>query len=215
MQRAILWSEVQKRGRENCEIYSIILRYIEIEFQTTLQWDMTGFPVEILARLCKIFCTLLQTTLQRVRIHDTALQASRSAITPTEGQFVLRLCVMYQQSSLQLCSKSGGAEFPSWAISNSSSVSIVISTTNIVTTAALLDSLACPYVVILMDACLVDTSNLIIFILVLLLPYLSSSSLHCCTPRPPLPVFFPHPSASSSGLPCIALESQPVTEAVR
>ena len=176
---------------------------------------MTGFPVEILARLCKIFCTLLQTTLQRVRIHDAALQASRSAITPTEGQFVLRLCVMYQQSSLQLCSKSGGAEFPSWAISNSSSVSIVISTTIIVTTAALLDSLACPYVVILMDACLVDTSNLIIFILVLLLPYLSSSSLHCCTPRPPLPVFFPHPSASSSGLPCIALESQPVTEAVR
>lgn len=130
----------------------------------TLRWDMTGFPVEILARLCKIFYTLLQTTLQRVRIHDAALQASRSAITPTEGRFVLRLCVMYQQSSLQLCSKSGGAEFPSWAISNSSSVSIVISTTIIVTTAASLHSLACPYVVILMDACLVDTSNLIIFI---------------------------------------------------
>ena len=36
-------------------------------------------------RLCKIFCTLLQTTLQRVRIHDAALQASRSAITQRRG----------------------------------------------------------------------------------------------------------------------------------
>eukprot|EP00435_Cladocopium_sp_Y103_P047132 s2083_g13.t1 len=66
-----------------------------------LRWDMTGFPVERCWQDCaRSFADKQSFKLFRVLTQLCKLQ--RVSVTPTEGRFVLRLCVMYQQSSLLL-----------------------------------------------------------------------------------------------------------------
>ena len=157
---------------------------------------MTGFPVERCLQDCgrsfAIFCR--QTILQGVRIHDAALQASKSSITPTEGAWfsVCAWCI-----SKALCSFVASALcflmlFASFCIPPSLSLSLFLSL-------SFSPKVGCG-------------SNLII----------AHPRASPPTPLPPrctvahaLLAFFPQPWASSSGLPCKALESQPVTEAIR